>query len=56
VWAWAGGFLGTMMSPVHLCLALTRVYFEADWGSIYRRMVPAALLVAATAGLLLVAL
>lgn len=52
-WAWAGGFLGVMMSPVHLCLALTRVYFQADWGPLYRRIGPATLLTAATAGLLL---
>ncbi|MCK4314642.1 MAG: DUF401 family protein [Anaerolineae bacterium] len=53
-WLMAGGFLGVMFSPVHLCLSLTRVYFEADWGPIYRRIVPAALLVAATAaGILL---
>ena len=53
MWAWAGGFLGVMMSPVHLCLALTQEYFEADWGVVYRMLVPAALLTGATAGLLL---
>jgi integral membrane protein (TIGR00529 family) len=53
-WLMAGGFLGVMFSPVHLCLSLTRVYFGADWGPIYRRIVPSALLVAATAaGILL---
>ena len=45
-WAWAGGFLGVMVSPVHLCLALTRVYFQAEWGPVYRRILPASLLVA----------
>jgi len=49
-WLMAGGFIGAMLSPVHLCLALTRVYFKAEWGPIYRRIAPAALLVAATAG------
>ncbi len=49
-WAWAGGFLGMMMSPVHLCLALTRDYFAAEWGGVYRMIVPAALLVAGVAG------
>ncbi|HEC33971.1 MAG TPA: DUF401 family protein [Chloroflexi bacterium] len=53
VWAWAGGFLGVMMSPAHLCLSLTRVYFQADWGPLYRRIGPAVLLTAAIAGLLL---
>lgn len=42
--AYAGGFAGLMVSPLHLCLALTRVYFKAEWGGIYRRIMPAALL------------
>jgi integral membrane protein (TIGR00529 family) len=53
VWLLAGGFMGIMCSPVHLCLSLTRVYFEAEWGPIYRRIVPSALLVAATAATIL---
>ncbi len=55
-WAWAGGFLGTMLSPLHLCLALTRAYFDAEWGRVYRRIVPATLLVLLTAALLLILL
>jgi len=47
-WLVAGGFLGAMFSPVHLCLALTRVYFKAEWGPVYRLIAPSALLVAAT--------
>lgn len=46
--AYAGGMVGVMLSPMHLCLALTRVYFKAEWGGIYRRLIPAALLVSAT--------
>jgi integral membrane protein (TIGR00529 family) len=42
--AFAGGLVGIMLSPMHLCLALTRVYFQAEWGSVYRRLVPAVLL------------
>ncbi len=53
-WLMAGGFLGVMCSPMHLCLALTRVYFEAEWGPIYRQIVSAALTVAVTATLILV--
>jgi len=48
-WMLAGGFLGTMFSPLHLCLALTRVYFKASWGAVYRRIAPSALLMAITA-------
>ncbi len=47
--AYAGGFVGLMLSPVHLCLALTRVYFKAEWGGLYRRLLPATLLLAAAA-------
>jgi hypothetical protein len=42
--AYAGGLAGLMLSPMHLCLSLTRVYFRAEWGGIYRRIVPAAAL------------
>jgi integral membrane protein (TIGR00529 family) len=53
-WLLAGGFIGTMLSPVHLCLGLTRVYFKAEWSPIYRLLAPSALLVTATAaGMLL---
>jgi len=52
-WLLAGGFLGAMFSPVHLCLALTRVYFKAEWGPVYRRIAASALLVTATAAAML---
>jgi integral membrane protein (TIGR00529 family) len=52
-WLLAGGFLGTMLSPLHLCLALTRVYFKAGWGPVYRLIAPSALLMTAMAGVLL---
>jgi hypothetical protein len=53
-WLIAGGFLGTMLSPVHLCLALTRVYFKAEWGPVYRLLVPSAMLMTTTAAVLLI--
>ncbi len=52
-WLMAGGFVGGMLSPVHLCLALTRVYFKAEWGPLYRLLVPSSLLVTATAAAIL---
>jgi len=53
-WLLVGGFVGTMLSPIHLCLGLTRVYFKAEWGPVYRLLVPSSLLVTATAaGMLL---
>ncbi len=53
-WLVAGGFLGVMCSPLHLCLSLTRVYFEADWGPIYRRIAASSLAVLVTAVVLVV--
>ena len=41
VWLYAASFSGILLSPLHLCLALTREYFGASWGGIYRRLIPA---------------
>jgi hypothetical protein len=42
--AYAGGFLGLLLSPLHICLLLSRVYFRASWGGVYRYLLPSALL------------
>jgi len=47
--AFASGFIGVLMSPVHICFILTREYFKADLWGMYRRMVPAAVLIFAVA-------
>jgi len=52
-WLMAGGFLGVMCSPMHLCLSMTRVYFKASWGPVYRLIAPSTALVAATAVVIL---
>ncbi len=39
--AFASAFLGVLLSPVHVCLILTREYFNADIWRIYRKMLPA---------------
>jgi hypothetical protein len=49
LWLFVGGFSGIMLSPMHLCLALTREYFGAQWSHLYRAIVPSVGLVAATA-------
>jgi len=41
--AFAAGFIGVMLSPLHLCLILTREYFAAELSGIYRKTVPACL-------------
>ncbi|MBN1642794.1 MAG: DUF401 family protein [Anaerolineae bacterium] len=54
VWMFVGAFSGVMLSPLHLCLALTREYFGAHWGILYRSIAPAtATIVIAALGLVL---
>jgi integral membrane protein (TIGR00529 family) len=46
--AFGSGFAGVMLSPMHLCLVLTREYFNADMAKVYHRLwVPSALVLAA---------
>lgn len=46
--AYTGGFCGLLLSPVHLCLILSREYFKATWGGIYRFLLPATLVLVLT--------
>jgi integral membrane protein (TIGR00529 family) len=43
--AFASGFLGVLLSPVHICLILTREYFKADLWGIYKMAIPAGIIV-----------
>jgi len=43
--AFASGFLGVLLSPIHVCLILTREYFKADLWGIYKMMIPAGIIV-----------
>lgn len=36
--AYAGGFAGILLSPVHLCLIVTKQYFKADFKKIYKML------------------
>ncbi|MBI5075139.1 MAG: DUF401 family protein [Nitrospirae bacterium] len=47
--AFVSGFVGVLLSPVHLCLILTREYFRADLSGIYRKTIPAGAIVFAIA-------
>lgn len=38
--AFASGFVGVLLSPVHLCLVLTSEYFKADMWGIYKKSIP----------------
>jgi integral membrane protein (TIGR00529 family) len=48
----AGGMVGVMLSPLHLCLILTREYFGASMGRLYGRLVGALLPILAAGTLL----
>lgn len=37
--AFAGSFVGVMISPMHLCLVVTKDYFKADMGKIYKMLI-----------------
>ena len=47
--AFAAGFTGVLLSPVHLCLVLTREYFKADVWGMYRKILPGCGLILAAA-------
>ncbi len=52
VLAYCSGFIGTFLSPVHLCLILTKEYFKSDWLGIYRLItLPALLTILSALGL-----
>jgi integral membrane protein (TIGR00529 family) len=38
--AFASGYLGVLLSPVHVCLLLTREYFKADFWGMYKLIIP----------------
>lgn len=40
MFAYASGFAGILLSPVHLCLVLTKEYYKADFNPIYKILVP----------------
>jgi integral membrane protein (TIGR00529 family) len=43
--AFAAGFLGVLLSPLHICLILTREYFKADLWGIYKLMIPGCIII-----------
>jgi uncharacterized protein len=43
--AFAAGFLGVLLSPVHVCLILTREYFKADLWGMYKMMLPGCVII-----------
>lgn len=43
------GFIGVLSTPTHLCLILTKEYFNADWKGIYKKLIPTLFIVAISA-------
>ncbi len=41
--AYVSGFMGVLLSPAHLCLAVTKTYFRADTAKLYRMLFPSVL-------------
>ncbi|MFQ3573796.1 MAG: DUF401 family protein, partial [Thermodesulfovibrionales bacterium] len=44
--SFVSGYIGVLLSPVHLCLLLTRDFFSADLNGIYRKIIPASVFTA----------
>lgn len=40
MFAYASGFAGILLSPVHLCLVLTKEYYKAEFNPIYKLLIP----------------
>ena len=38
--AYSFGFIGIILSPVHLCLVLSTKYYKSNMNEVYRRMIP----------------
>lgn len=53
MFAYACGFAGVLLSPVHLCLVVTKEYFKADFAKVYKLLIPPTLFVIAVALLIL---
>ncbi len=54
MFAYGAGFVGCLLSPVHLCLVLTREYFRANFGTAYRMLLlPSALILAVATAIVL---
>jgi integral membrane protein (TIGR00529 family) len=43
--AFASGYVGVLLSPVHLCLVLTREYFKANMTGLYSKTIRASILI-----------
>ncbi len=54
MFAFVGGYMGHMLSPMHLCLVVTKDYFKADVGKIYKMPIPFLLIMILSALILVI--
>jgi len=52
--AFAGSFAGVMISPMHLCLVVTKNYFKADMAKIYKMLTPPLIIISLSALVLVI--
>ena len=54
MFAFVGGYMGHMLSPMHLCLVVTNDYFKADVRKIYKMLIPPLLIMILSALILVI--
>lgn len=54
MFAFVAGYMGHMLSPMHLCLVVTNDYFKADTGKIYKMLIPLLLIIISFALILVI--
>ena len=52
--AFTGSFVGAMISPMHLCLVVTKNYFKADIGKIYKMLILPLIIITLSALILII--
>jgi len=54
MFAFVGGYMGHMLSPMHLCLVITNDYFKADMGKIYKMLILPLIIISLSALIMLI--
>jgi len=54
MFAFVGGYMGQLISPMHLCLAVTNDYFKADMGKIYKMLILPIIIISLSALILVI--
>lgn len=54
MFAFVGGYMGHMLSPMHLCLVVTNNYFKADVGEVYKMLILPLIIISLSALILVI--